>query len=87
MHRILKVTKGHPLTKNKIVHLNVPCQAYSLGQLITRPFPTSIDANPFAFVQRIQGDICRTNSTTTSTRWSHGCLLSTGNAASTKIMA
>ena len=70
-----------------------------MGKLITKPSYDKIRSNPPIFLQRIQGDICGPIQppcgpfryfmvlVDASTRWSHVCLLSTRNAAFSKLLA
>ncbi|KAM3003419.1 hypothetical protein FF2_033775 [Malus domestica] len=70
-----------------------------MGKLITKPSYDKISSNPLIFLQRIQGDtygpihppygpfIYFVVLVDASTRWSHVCLLSTRNAAFSKLLA
>ena len=70
-----------------------------MGKLITKPSYDKIRSNPPIFLQQIQGDICGLIQppcepfryfmvlVDASTRWSHVCLLSTRNAAFSKLLA
>ncbi|KAM1614644.1 hypothetical protein ACFX2K_023977 [Malus domestica] len=99
MRRILKTSHGHPLTRSLGSIHEITCQTCSMGKLITKPSYDKIRSNPPIFLQRIQGDICGPIQplcgpfryfmvlVDTSTRWSHVCLLSTRNAAFSKLLA
>lgn len=91
-------THRRPFTHCKIVQSNVPCQTFTLGKLIIRPFPTKIVKDPLTFLQRIQGNICGPIQpphepfkcfivlVDASTCRSHFCLLSTNNIALVKLL-
>ncbi|KAM1007746.1 hypothetical protein ACFX2A_004365 [Malus domestica] len=99
MRRILKTSHGHPLTRSLGSIHEIACQTCSMGKLITKPSYDKIRSNPPIFLQRIQGDICGPIQppcgpfryfmvlVDASTRWSHVCLLSTRNAAFSKLLA
>ena len=99
MRRILKSSHRHPLTLSLGSIQGIACQTCSIGKLITKPSYDKIRSNPPIFLQRIQGDICGPIQppcgpfryfmvlVDASTRWSHVCLLSTRNAAFSKLLA
>ncbi|KAM1358219.1 hypothetical protein FF2_044719 [Malus domestica] len=99
MRRILKTSHGHPLTRSLGSIHEIACQTCFMGKLITKPSYDKIRLNPPIFLQRIQGDICGPIQppcgpfryfmvlVDASTRWSHVCLLSTRNAAFSKLLA
>ncbi|KAM1628851.1 hypothetical protein ACFX2K_017216 [Malus domestica] len=99
MRRIFKTSHGHPLTRSLGSIREIACQTCSMGKLITKPSYDKIRSNPPIFLQRIQGDICGPIQppcgpfryfmvlVDASTCWSHVCLLSTRNAAFSKLLA
>ena len=98
--RIVKNSNGHPLTNGQILKTHdFSCIAYSQGKLIIRPFFTKIASESPAFLERIQGDICKPIHPPSgpfhyfmvlidaSTKWSHVCLLSTRNVTFSRLLA
>jgi hypothetical protein len=99
MQKILGNCTGHDLKDAKNLKSNdFVCTSCAMGNLILRPSPLKIHAEPLRFLERIQGDICGLIQPLcghfryfmilidTSTRWSHVCLLSTRNHAFAKFM-
>ena len=76
-----------------------PCTACSQGKLIVRPSHTKVLVESPTFLERIQGNICGPIHPPcaafcyfmvliyASSRWSHVCLLSTGNVAFSRLLA
>ena len=58
MHKIVEGTHGHPLKGLKLTREDRPCEACSLGKLITKHSPGKIQTESPAFLERIQGDVC-----------------------------
>ena len=100
MCRIVQNSKGHPLTSKQILKSHdFSCIACSPGKLIIRSSFTKIASESPAFLERIQGDICRPIHAPSghfryfmvlidaSTRWSHVCLISTRNVAFARLLA
>ncbi|KAM2731492.1 hypothetical protein EV2_035147 [Malus domestica] len=98
MRRILKSSHGQPLTQSLGLIQGIACQTCSMGKLITKPSYDKIHSNPPIFLQRIQGHICGSIHppcapfrcfmvlVDASTRWPYVCLLSTMNAAFSKLL-
>ena len=100
MRRIVQNSNGHPLTSRQILVTDgYTCVACSKGKLIIRPSFTKVTFEFPAFLERIQGDICRPIHPPigpfryfmvlidVSTRWSHVCLLSSRNVAFARLLA
>ena len=74
------------------------CATYSQGKLIVKPSFTKVISESLVFLERIHGDICGLIHPpcepfryfmiliNASTRWSHVCLLSTGNVAFARLL-
>lgn len=58
MRKIVESTHGHSLKGLKLTRKDTPCEACSLGKLITKHSPGKIQTESPAFLERIQGDIC-----------------------------
>ena len=99
MRRIVENSNRHPLTSRQILKSHdFSCTAYSQEKLIIRPYFTKIASKSSAFLERIQGDICRPIHPPSgpfryfmvliyaSTKWSQICLLSTQNVAFSKLL-
>ena len=75
------------------------CATYSKGKLIVKPSFTKVTFESPAFLERIQGDICRPIYPPSgpfryfvvlidaTTRWSHVCFLSSRNVAFARLLA
>ena len=100
MRCIVQNFNGHLLTSRQILKSHdFSCTACSQGKLIIRPSFTKIASESPAFLERIQGDICRSIHPPSgtfryfmvlidvSTIWSHVCLLSTWNVAFSRLLA
>ena len=100
MRRIVQNSNGHPLMSRQILKSHdFSCTACSQGKLIIRSSFTKIASESPAFLERIQGNICRHIHAPSghfryfmvlidaSTRWSHGCLFSTRNIAFARLLA
>ncbi|KAM1140898.1 hypothetical protein ACFX19_041627 [Malus domestica] len=98
MRCILKSSHRHPLTQSFGSIQGITCYTCTMGMLIIKPCYDKIHLNPLIFLQRIQGDICGLIHppygpfrylmvlVNASTRWSYVCLLSTRNAAFSKLL-
>lgn len=99
MRKIVESTHGHSLKGLKLTREDRPCEACSLGKLITKHSPGKIQTELPAFLERIQGDICGPIHPPSgpfryfmvlidaSSRWSHVCLLSSRDMAFAKFLA
>ena len=99
MRKIIESTHGHPLKGLKIENIDRPCEACSLGKLITKHSPSKLQTESPAFLERIQGDICGPIHPPSgpfryfmvlidaSSRWSHVCLLSSRDMAFARFLA
>ena len=97
--RILKSSHGHPLTRSLGSIHGIACQTCYMGKFIIKTSYDKIGSNPSTFLQRIMGDICGLIHPPyrpfryfmvlvyASTCWSHMWLLSTRNAAFSKLLA
>ena len=99
MCQIIKHSHGHPVKYQKIFLPNeYSCVACSQSKLIVKPSFTKV-IKVTNFLERIQGDIYGSVHPPcvsfryfiilidVSTRWSHVCLLSTCNAAFSRLLA
>ena len=99
MRKIVEGTHGHPLKGLKLTREDRPCEACSLGKLITKHSPGKIQTESPAFLERIQGDICGPIHPPSgpfgyfmvvidaSSRWSYVCFLSSRDMAFAKFLA
>ena len=100
MRRLVQNSNGHPLTNRQILVTDgYICAACSKDKLIIRSSFTNVTFESPAFLERIQGDICRPIPPPSrpfryfmvlidaSTRWSHVCLLSSRNVAFARLLA
>ena len=100
MRRIVQNSNRHPLTsRQNLVTNGYTCVACSKGKLIISPSFTKVTFESPAFLECIQGDICGPIHPSSgpflyfmvlidaSTRWSHVCLLSSGNIAFARLLA
>jgi len=99
MRKIVESTHGHSLKGLKLRREDRPCEACSLGKLITKHSSGKIQTESSAFLERIQGDICGPTHPPSgpfryfmvlidaSSRWSYVCLLSSRDMAFAKFLA
>ena len=100
MRRIIENSHGHPLKNQKILSpIDYPCSAWSQGKLIIRRSLSKIVVESPSFLVKIHGDICGPIHPLcepfryfmvlidVSIRWSHVCLLSTGNVGFARLLA
>ena len=100
IQKIISNSHGHNLANSKFPEsTDFACTACATGKFILRPSYLKIKAEPFKFLERIQGDICGPITSSSgpfkyfmvlidaSMRWTHVCLLFTHNHAFAKIIA
>lgn len=100
MRRIVKHTKGHPLSDTKILMSDdYFCESCSQGKLIIKPSAEKVGYESPSFLQRIHDDICGPIQPASghfryfmvlvdaSCRWSHVCLLSMRNVDFARLLA
>ena len=99
MRKIVESTHGHSLKGLKLTREDRPCEACSLGKLITKHSPSKIQTKSPAFLERIQRDICGPIHPLSrpfryfmvlidaSSKWSYVCLLSSRDMTFAKFLA
>ncbi|KAK6153158.1 hypothetical protein DH2020_012797 [Rehmannia glutinosa] len=99
MCRIVEHTNGHPLKGTKmLISKDYFCESCSQGKLITKTSMEKVGYESPSFLHRIHGDICGPIHPASgpfryfmvlidaSCRWSHVCLLCTGNVVFARLL-